>query len=167
MFIYYFVHLSRPFADVERALFGVLAGLGGWATAAYREGEEIRAKLAVGGERSLIAKTVHVEVGAPVRSDAEATIPITWEATGTPGLFPKMEADLVVANLGAELTQLALRGTYKPPLGAIGRALDRTLLHRLAEASVKGFVDRIARALEQDGPSESFSHAPEGVATAG
>lgn len=61
-----------------------------------------------------------------------------------------MDADLLLAPLGTQLTQLALRGSYRPPLGALGRAADRALLHRIAEASVKGFVDRIARALEED-----------------
>lgn len=149
MFVYYYVLVSRPFPEVEGDLLALLGGLDGWATAAYRDGEELRARLAVGGERSPIAKTVRLEVGTPLRGMTETAVPLSWEATGTPGLFPRMEADLVVAALGPTLTQIALRGSYRPPLGALGRALDRALLHRIAEASVKGFVDRIARGLEE------------------
>jgi hypothetical protein len=147
MFIYYFVHLDLPFPEAERRLVGVVSGLDGMAVAAYREGEELRARIGL-GEPPLIAKTVRLEVGQPVAQGGTTVLPIVWEATGTPGLFPRMEADLVVAALGPGLTQLALRGSYSTPLGLIGRALDRALLHRVAEASVKGFVDRIARALQ-------------------
>jgi hypothetical protein len=147
MFIYYFVHLDLPFADAERCLVGVVSGLDGMAVAAYREGEELRARIGL-GEQPVIAKTVRLEVGHLVAQEGTTVLPIVWEATGTPGLFPQMDADLVIAALGPGLTQLALRGSYKPPLGLIGRALDKALLHRVAEASVKGFVDRIAQALQ-------------------
>jgi hypothetical protein len=35
------------------------------------------------------------------------------------------------------------QGTYQPPLGPVGRVLDRALFGRFAEASVKDFVDRV------------------------
>jgi hypothetical protein len=147
VFIYYFVHLDRPFGEVRRQLLGVLSGLDGMAAAAYREGEEIRARIGL-GEPPSVAKTVRLEVGEPVGEDETMLLPIVWEATGTPGLFPRMEAEVVLAALGPALTQLSLRGSYRPPLGPIGRVVDRTLLHRVAEASVKGFVDRVARTIE-------------------
>ena len=147
MFIYYFVHLDRPFGEVRGQLLGVLSGLDGMAAAAYREGEEIRARIGL-GESPSVAKTVRLEVGEPVGEDETMLLPIVWEATGTPGLFPRMEAEVVLAALGPVLTQLSLRGSYRPPLGPIGRVVDRALLHRVAEASVKGFVDRVARTIE-------------------
>ena len=147
--IYYFVHLDRSFSEVRGQLLEVLSGLDAMATAAYREGEEIRAQVGVGGSESLaVAKTVRLEVGEPVGKQETMLLPIVWEATGTLGLFPRMEAEVVLAALGPVLTQLSLRGSYRPPLGPIGRVLDRALLHRVAEASVKGFVDRVARAIE-------------------
>jgi hypothetical protein len=147
VFIYYFVHLDRPFGEVRGRLLGVLSGLDGMAAAAYREGEEIRARIGL-GESPSVAKTVRLEVGEPVGEDETMLLPIVWEATGTPGLFPRMEAEVVLAALGPVLTQLSLRGSYRPPLGPIGRVVDRALLHRVAEASVKGFVDRVARTIE-------------------
>ena len=151
MFVYYYVHLNRPFEEVEHRLLGITNGFEGLAGAAYRDGEEIHARLATSVEHARIAKTIRLKVGAPRRGDDETTMPLTWEATGTPGLFPRMEADLVIANIGPHLTQVTLRGSYDPPLGALGRALDRTLFHRVAEASVKGFLDRIAAAIAPDG----------------
>lgn len=147
MFVYYFVAVDAPFGQVERAVLDLLGGLPEAAEIAYRKGEELRSRLPTDGHA--VAKTVRLRVGGTLRSEAETVIPLTWEATGTPGLFPRMEADLVVTALGAHLTHLALRGSYRPPLGGVGRALDRALLHRVAEMCVKGFVDRLAAAAEE------------------
>ena len=155
MFVYYYVHLNRPFRTVEPRLLELSNGLVGLAAAAYREGEEIRARLKIGGGDRRIGKTVTLHPGEPSRGPVETSIPIIWEATGTPGLFPRMEGELVVADLGEGLTQVALRGSYEPPLGVVGRALDRTLFHRVAEASVKQFLDRIALALARGANGET------------
>jgi len=151
VFIYYFVHVEQPFAVAEWRLLNILSGLDGAATAAYREGELLRARIGVGGTDPVVAKAVRMSVGTPIRGRMETEIPVTWKATGTPGLFPAMDAGIVAADLGPNLTQIALRGTYDAPFGAVGRALDRTVLHRVAEASVKGFVDRIAHLIEHEG----------------
>jgi hypothetical protein len=58
-----------------------------------------------------------------------------------------MSADLEVVGLDAELTQLTFRGRYEPPLGAVGRQLDRLLMHRIAEASVRSFLGRLVATL--------------------
>lgn len=148
MFIYYFTPIEPgPFPQVERALLEVLDGLPRAADVAYRKGEELRSRLRLNG--SLVAKTVGLEVGAPIRGASQTTVPLTWEATGTPGLFPRMEADLLVSAMGEDVTHLALRGTYRPPLGQVGEVLDRALLHRVAELSVKTFVDRVAEAVAE------------------
>jgi hypothetical protein len=153
VFIYYFVHLNRPFGGARGQLLQVAGGLDGMAAAAYREGEEIRARIGVGGGSQAVAKTVRLQVGEPVWEHETMFLPIVWEATGTPGLFPRMEAEIVLAELGPVLTQLSRRGSYRPPLGPVGRVLDRALLHRVAEASVKGFVDRVARTIDGAGVS--------------
>jgi hypothetical protein len=36
---------------------------------------------------------------------------------------------------------------YVPPLGAVGRAIDRTILFRVAEATLKDFLDRVGEAV--------------------
>ena len=75
------------------------------------------------------------------------SIPMAWEPLGAEGLLPKLEADLEVGALGAARTQLAISARYQPPLGAVGRAADRVLLHRVAEATVKDFLDRVGDAI--------------------
>jgi hypothetical protein len=145
MFIYYYATIPSPREAVEDTVLEALDGLPDHADIAYRHGEEIRARLGPGSRTP--AKAVHLDVGAPMRSSAETTVPMVWTATGTPGLFPRLEGDLVIASMGSGLTHLALRGSYRPPLGPVGRVLDRALLHRVAEASVKRFVDRLAAAV--------------------
>lgn len=151
MFVYYFVHVRRPFNQVETSLLAHLNHLGPFADAAYREGEDLRDKVGLSRDHPVVAKTVQLLSGTPLRGAQQTTIPFAWEATGTPGLFPKLDADLIVAAVGPELSQIAMRGTYAPPLGPLGRALDRAVLHRVAEASVKSFIDRVAHLVESNG----------------
>jgi hypothetical protein len=61
-----------------------------------------------------------------------------------------MDADLEVAPLGDGLTQLAISARYEPPLGALGRAIDRAVLHRVAEATIKDFLDRVAERIRAE-----------------
>ena len=85
----------------------------------------------------MLSKAVRCEVGQALTRGDVTVVPLTWRATSTPGLFPVLSADLEVAPLGPELTQLTIHGRYEPPLGAIGRRLDRLLMHRIAEATVQ------------------------------
>jgi hypothetical protein len=147
MFVYYFAQLHLPFEKAEGRVSRMLGDLTGWADAAYRQGEELRARVGLGGKRPLIAKTVTLQVGRPTRSPDQTTIPLAWQATGAPGLFPRMQADLTVSRLGPEMAQLGFSGSYEAPGGPIGHAIDGALLHRIAEASVKSFVDQVATAV--------------------
>lgn len=145
MFIYYFANVDRSFREIGELY--VTLPFEEWAGAAYREGETLRGRLTV-NDGHLLAKAVHLAVGDPIEGSRHITIPVTWTATGTPGLFPRLDADLVLAPIGPNTCQVSLRGNYEPPLGAVGKALDRAVFHRIAEASVKGFVDRVSAALE-------------------
>lgn len=148
MFVYYYIHVDRPFIQAESHLLRMLPGLRGWANDAYREGEHLYTRM--GTRTGMVAKNVELTLGTPARGPNETWIPLEWEATGVPGIFPRMQADIVVASIGPALTQIAFRGTYRVPLGKVGEAIDRAFLHRLAEASVKSFLDRIAAGLEED-----------------
>lgn len=147
MFIYYYAQLHQPFEQVEYRVCRLLSDFTGWADAAYRDGEELRARVGVGGKRGVIAKTVTLDVGRPVRTPQQTTIALSWKATGAPGLFPEMNADLTVARVGPDLAHLGFSGSYEPPGGPVGHLIDEALLHRIAESSVKGFVDRIVEAI--------------------
>jgi hypothetical protein len=95
----------------------------------------------------MLGKTVTVHVGQPIARGEVTVVPLTWQATNAPGLFPVLSADLEVAALGEDLTQLTLQGRYDPPLGAVGQRIDRLLMHRVAEASVRSFLGHLAERL--------------------
>lgn len=149
-FVHDFTHVALGFDDVRARL---LEAGGKWiaplADAAYVEGEELRIRIGPGdGSVHLVTKEVALELGEPYERQDLFVVPLRWSATGTPGLFPSMDADLECAPFGANVTQITMRGRYEPPLGTVGRGIDRLLLHRVAEASVRSFLRHVALALE-------------------
>jgi hypothetical protein len=133
--------------EIERLLPDLGSHLESWGEGSYREGEALRVRIGADRKRRFAAKTVSLSMGTPTKGHATIRVPLSWVATGTPGLFPTMKADLVLARLDDDLTQVKFEGTYEPPLGTVGRVLDRGALHRVAEASVKNLVDQIVEAL--------------------
>jgi hypothetical protein len=90
---------------------------------------------------------VIIKLGTPFRIASKTILPMSWQATGAEKLFPSLEADVEVAALGASRTQLSVSARYRPPLGPVGRVIDKALLHRVAEATIKDFLDRAGEAL--------------------
>ena len=149
MFARYFVELTAAPAAVEAALLQAPAAwMSGLAAEADDRGRRLLADVGAGRAPHRIEKRVLITVGPPVRMPSRTVMPLTWEATGPGTLFPRMDADLELAPLGPGRTQLAISATYQPPLGPLGQMIDRILLHRLAEATVKDFLDRVGSTLE-------------------
>lgn len=118
------------------------------ASVADERGQHLLAEVGFDVDGRRVAKNVQIDVGRPVINVGQTWIPISWRATGPAALFPVLEGELELASLGAHLTQLSLNGRYQPPLGPVGRTIDKALLSRVAEATIKDFVDRLARAIE-------------------
>ena len=60
-----------------------------------------------------------------------------------------MKAELSIYPLTPTETQLEFVGHYEPPLGIVGGALDATVGHRIAQASVDRLVTDVARYLRE------------------
>ena len=91
-------------------------------------------------------KLVRVQVRELAWTDQSVGLAIRWEATGPDGgLFPVLDADLTMAPIGERVSILTLAGAYRPPLGAMGAALDRAILHRVASATIRAFLTQVAR----------------------
>jgi hypothetical protein len=149
MFLRYFLDLDDPFDRVEAALLDDPASwVPGMARSAEELGERLLAEVgfAVEGEHR-IHKEVEISFGEPYRSLTKTRLPMSWRATGAKRLFPSLEADLEVAGLGATRTQISISARYIPPMGPLGQALDRALLHRVAEATIGDFLDRVGEAI--------------------
>lgn len=150
MFVRYYLELPIPFDPVEGAL---LADPTEWVPGLLRDaedrGERLLTEVGFAKETRRIEKEVEIGLGKPYRMPSKTLLPMTWRATGSSEqLFPQLDADIEVAALGASRTQLSISARYRPPMGAFGRALDRALLHRVAEATIKDFLDRVGENLQ-------------------
>jgi hypothetical protein len=151
MFARYFVELPIAPHVVERVLSEDPAlWLPHLAEHATRRGDVLLAEVGF-GEDLRIARSVEMQFGPAVHAERKLILPFRWSASGPGGLFPALDADLEVAALGEESTQLAISARYVPPLGKFGRLIDRAVLSRVAEATVKDFLDRVAFAIVEGG----------------
>lgn len=77
-----------------------------------------------------------------------AVVAMRWEAAKPGGaLFPALDADIKLTPAGDDAVVLAVSGVYRPPLGGLGAGLDRVVLRRVAQATVRRFTHRIGAAL--------------------
>ena len=146
-------YVNQPFARVAEALADDVTGIIQRATTvAGEQSTETDAKLHAHVGPIDLTAGVTIEIG-PMDETALPSgrpalrIPIAWHAVKTQRAFPVMQAELIVYPLTATETQLELEGTYEPPLGPVGRAIDSALLHRIAEVSVQQLVRDLARYL--------------------
>jgi hypothetical protein len=165
MFVRYYVEIPLTAQAAEHLLLqDPEAWLPGLATDATARAEALLTDVGFGRPGRRIEKQVQIEIGEPVQFPSKMALPIHWAATGPQNLFPAMDADVEVAPLGPAWTQLSISARYEPPLGTIGRAIDRALLHRVAEATVKDFLDRAGEALvSHASPTHSGSASAGGV----
>jgi hypothetical protein len=95
-----------------------------------------------------MSKLVQVRFRDLVTRDATALLALRWEATGPGGgLFPALDADITLTPAGDQATRLTLAGAYRPPLDSLGAGLDKAILHRVATATIRSLLSRVADAL--------------------
>jgi hypothetical protein len=150
MFLHDFAYVAAP---AEAVCARIVQDHGSWlsplAAGAAGDGEALRVRIGPGGPVPGLSTAALAEVGTPRRRDDAVVVPLTWHASGVPGMFPALTADLEIAALGPHRTQVTLMGRYDPPLGALERRLDVRLFHRIAQATARSFLRRLAQVLEQ------------------
>jgi hypothetical protein len=150
MLIQDFVQVKAPYAAVRDRL---LEPASGWltdgATDAYADGERMFLTVTATGGEVKVGKRVQVELGEAYARGEGSVVRLSWWATGAQRLFPTLDADLELMPMGPDQVMLTLMGRYEPPLGAVGRAVDRLVLHRIAEACIRSFLHRTAANLER------------------
>lgn len=131
---------------------------------AYGEGIAGLARIGPLGPAPGLSRLAEIRLQDLAAQAGRAGLALRWEVRGTGGrLFPVLDADLTLAPAGENAASLRLDGTYRPPLGSLGAGLDRLLLHRVAEATIHNFLERVAAALTQsttprpDAPANSVS----------
>jgi hypothetical protein len=91
-----------------------------------------------------------VELSTPEGHHNGAVIHLRWRARLLSRFFPVMEADLQLHPIAAYETEIALVGTYRPPLGMLGMIGDRLVGSAAATATATAFLDDLSRVLRQD-----------------
>jgi hypothetical protein len=130
-------------ADLARA--GLLTGV---SQAAYGDGLTGLARVGPLGEVPGVSKLVEVHVLDVVTRGQSAVLAMRWQATGPGGgLFPALDADIWLTPAGEHSARLSLAGVYRPPLGALGAGLDRAVFHRVADATARSLLARVADVL--------------------
>lgn len=138
--------IARFFGELAGEFTGVPNGwLSGIAEQTLGTADGVTARMSTGR----LHKKVSIQLGSVLSEDARAVMPIRVVATGPAGLFPQLDADLELLAAGPSATMLRLSGSYRVPLGSAGRLLDGVLLHRIAEASVTDFLERVSQRLER------------------
>lgn len=104
------------------------------------------------GDAPGVSKVVQVRSIGPVKRDGVTTVWLRWEATGgAGGLFPVLDADLVLTAAGPGESKVTLKACYRPPFGRLGAGLDRAVMRRIASATVRALLHDVADALASPG----------------
>ena len=121
-----------------------------WSIALEGDGAELLSKVGVKVGPLEIYRRVDLDLDwSPAELFGDRVmLPVRWKASGGPPLFPSMEGTLHVEPDGAGCTRLTLNARYDPPLGSLGRLVDRVAMHRVAQLTMTDFVQKLAGELE-------------------
>jgi hypothetical protein len=74
---------------------------------------------------------------------------VTWSPEGS-AAFPKFSGTLIVCgDEDPRISHIELDGNYEPPLGAMGEVFDAAIGQRLAESTVREFLEDVRREVER------------------
>jgi hypothetical protein len=152
-----YAYVNKPYAAVRQLLQSRASEVFPRATtSAVTRAGEVDAQLRVSAGGVDVGVDVRIHLGSlreeegPKGMSPITRVPITWEAVRAAALFPSMTAELSAWPLTATETQIELEGAYRPPLGAVGNALDAAVGHRVAEAAVHRFLDDVVEQMRRD-----------------
>jgi CBS domain-containing protein len=94
-------------------------------------------------------KIVRLHTGVAEQHGNRTCIPVRWAADPARHVFPSFEGTIELEPQSFHTANLALVGAAKLPLGAVGAALDATVLPEVAERALAHVVEVVARELEQ------------------
>jgi hypothetical protein len=89
-------------------------------------------------------------------------IVVEWHASTK--LFPRFHGTLRLRIASVDSTRLTLEGAYRAPFGVLGRIFDAIVGRRIARATMREFLDRLADSIER---CEREARASLGEARAG
>jgi hypothetical protein len=156
MFLKSFTELPLSFDEVRASMLRrPRHWLEGLATAVERHGERLLVEVGLEVHGHQVSRSAWLEAGEPVTTDRVASLPFWLRVEDHQQLFPSLEGSIEAAWLGHDRTHLALTAQYEPPFGLLGGVADRALLHRVAEAVARRFLETVAERLAADSLASS------------
>jgi hypothetical protein len=104
--------------------------------------------LGIGGDVSLSRDVLATLTPSAKGRGLEHPIDVVWNAEDA--LFPVFEGRLAITAKSPTASTLSLEGSYKPPLGAVGKAFDAALGHKIAEATARELLRDIRERIEHE-----------------
>jgi hypothetical protein len=142
-------YVNQPYETVRAELLADPLALFSRATSGGQKSQlHVRVGVLELGAEIAIELTGIEEKCAPFERPS-TNLALEWRSARGSALFPLMKGTLAVYPLTPTETQLELSGTYVPPLGVLGDAIDTVALHRFAQASVTSFIREIATYLRR------------------
>jgi len=149
MFIRYFVTVGLPSNEVAAAFqTGVELWMPDLIQKVNGQGMQLLSELGFEVRNRRVERQIEVHVGTPQAIVGATLVPIEWRAASASWLFPELNGQLEIAPLGSATTQLGISATYEPPLGLVGKIADRALLHRVAEVTIRDFLEGVRKRFE-------------------
>lgn len=152
-----FDYVNHPYQQVRDCLVKDAGSVFQSATnAAASRADNVAAELRINIGGVNIAKEIAIAVEGIEDKPSEPITPPTtilrvrWQAASAPRWFPVMTGELSIYPLTATETQLDFSGVYQPPLGAVGKAINAVVGHRIADASVHQFISQVAAYLRRE-----------------
>ncbi len=167
MFVAEQVRVRLPLATAAVRLANLTrgGGLAGASYHAYRDGTDALLRVGPVGDVPGLAKLVLVRFLDPAWSERGMTVALRWEAAGAgTALFPVLDADLALSPATRRTCTLACSAVYRPPLGRLGAALDQAVMNRVAAATIRSLLRRLAAEMASPSPEPSPGVAGEVVA---
>jgi hypothetical protein len=149
-------YVNRPFDEVRDQLLDNPIELFHSAThVASRRANSLGAALHINVAGVEFGKEIDIvilgEAIVETARDGRVELRLEWKATKTPGLFPVMQGTLAAYPITSTETQLDFSGSYSPPMGLMGKAIDALVGRKIAEASVHSFVAEVAGFMRKNG----------------
>ena len=127
---------------------------------AFEVGRDLLLRAGVGA----FSKQMLVQLLRPYQHDGVLVVPVRWVATGATGaMFPQLDGNLELSSAEDGQSVLRLNGAYRPPLAAVGGGLDRLLLHRVADATIRRFLQDVAAGVLATPVADADAHPYEPV----
>jgi hypothetical protein len=154
MFVRYYLELPLAADQVVQTLVEAPPGwLASLSTEAQERGEGLAARVGIGPgvepgvePEAQTGRRVVLELGPPVHLPTMTWLPLRWEPLGVDGLLPRLDATIELGSLGQDRTQLAISAQFEP-LADPAHKLDRGMTQRVAEATLKDFLDQLGHAI--------------------